>query len=390
MTVVNPPGFLQNAGATHSGEQMRGHFALQQGGRLSSGSLIPRGGVNPIMGNVLQVTQTGSPSMAIIVKSGQAAIPGTEGAKQGMYSVLNDADLTISVTAAHATLNRIDLVCFKVEDTAYSGAVNASSLVVVAGTPASSPAAPTPPANSIILAQISILALDTSITTGEITDRRHYMSSVGGIIPCTSSTRPGAGQIAEGQQIYETDTDRIYITHDGGTTWTLRPSNYQTRQTLSGTAASISFTGIPSNLRKLTVSFTARSNDAAANVLVQLRINNDSGANYHDVFTFVAGAGTPASLVESGTTSWRVGRAAAAGAAAGIFGVGQIDLIGWDSPHTNYLGMISNSGVVAGGNTFEDARGAYAGAGPYNRLDIFPSAGSFIAGSDFQLEGIYA
>ncbi len=148
--------------------------------------------------------------MAVIVKSGHAIIPGTEGSKQGGYSVLNDADVTLSISAAHATLNRIDSIVFKVEDSAYSGANNTSSLVVVTGTPASSPAVPTQPANSIELARVSILANDTSITNSEITDRRFYLAASGGIIICTAATRPASTTIVEGQYIYETDTNILY------------------------------------------------------------------------------------------------------------------------------------------------------------------------------------
>lgn len=220
MTVANPPGFLQNAGATHTAEQFRNWTSIDYAGKNGATSLITRGGVNPNLGNQLSVTQTGSPSMAVLVKSGHAVIPGTEGSKQGGYSVFNDADVTLSIGAAHASLNRIDSVVFKVEDSAYSGANNTSSVVVVAGTPASSPAAPTLPANSIELARVSILANDTSITNGEITDRRFYLCGLGGAIIATSSTRPASTTVAEGQLIYETDTDSVYV-WDGSATWNL-------------------------------------------------------------------------------------------------------------------------------------------------------------------------
>lgn len=219
MTVVNPPGFLQNAGATHTAEQFRNHLGLFVAGKQSSTSLIPRGGVNPTLGSALQVTQAGSPSMNVVVKSGLATIPGSQGSKQGVYTVINDADVTLAISAAHASLNRIDIVVFKVEDTAYSGGVNSSSLAVVTGTPSGSPSAPAAPNNSIILAQVSIIANDTSITNGEITDRRTYMAATGGIINCTSSTRPAANTVCEGQLIYESDTDRILVTHNSGTSW---------------------------------------------------------------------------------------------------------------------------------------------------------------------------
>jgi hypothetical protein len=220
MTEVNPCGFLQNAGATHTAEQMRNWHALLVNGKGGATSLLPRGGVNPALGNALQVTQTGSPSMAVIVKSGHATIPGSEGSKQGVYSVLNDGDVTLSIAAAHATLNRIDLVCFKVEDSAYSGGANTSSLVVVSGTPASSPAAPSAPANSITLAQVLIVANDTSITTGEITDTRIYMSALGGLVSIKDSTELATLTAFESMMVYQRDLDKIKV-HNGSAWVTL-------------------------------------------------------------------------------------------------------------------------------------------------------------------------
>jgi hypothetical protein len=219
MAIINPPGFLQNAGATHTAEQVRDWHALLVAGKTGSTSLVARGGVHPSLGNALSVTQTGSPSMAVIVKSGLAAVPGSEGTKQGIYSCLNDADVTLSIAAASATLNRIDIVCVKVEDQAYSGSVNAASLVVVTGTPAASPSAPTAPNNSIVLAQVSIVANDTSITNSEITDKRFYLAATGGIIICSSTTRPAAGTVSAGQVAYETDSTSLIVTDNDGTTW---------------------------------------------------------------------------------------------------------------------------------------------------------------------------
>lgn len=242
MTVANPPAFLQNAGATHTAEQFRNWLSMTYAGKNGATSLIPRGGVNPALGSVLQVTQTGSPSMAVIVKSGHAIIPGTLGSKQGGYSVFNDADVTLSIAAAHASLNRIDSVVFKVEDSAYSGANNTSSVVVVTGTPASSPSAPVLPDNSLELARVSILANDTSITNGEITDKRFYLAGSGGMIVCTNATRPAGTTVVEGQTIYETDTDSVFA-YDG-TTWNLMWklgawTTYSPVWSSSGTAVSL-------------------------------------------------------------------------------------------------------------------------------------------------------
>jgi hypothetical protein len=217
MAVINPPGWLQNAGATHTAEQMRNWVSMLSSAPVGATSLVAAGGVQPYLANTLQVTQTGSPSMAVIIKSGVVIIPGSEGSKQGAYFALNDADLTVSVTAAHATLARIDSVAFKVEDSQYSGANNTSSLVVIAGTPAGSPVAPTLPNNCIELAQIAVAALATTITNANITDKRKYYAGVGGLIKCTSTTRPSFPK--EGMSIYETDTSSIYAYN--GSVWNL-------------------------------------------------------------------------------------------------------------------------------------------------------------------------
>lgn len=206
MTVINPPGFLQNAGATHTAEQFRNWTGSLTAGFIAATPLIPRGGVNINLGNALQVTQAGSPNMTVLVKSGVAAIPGSEGSKQGIYSVLNDADVTVTITTAHVSLGRIDSIVFKVQDTAYSGAVNSSSIVAVAGTPSGSPAAPTLPANCIELARVTVGAGVVSIVNGNIADRRYYLAGAGGVIPCLSTLQPPTTTVKFGQPIYEMDT----------------------------------------------------------------------------------------------------------------------------------------------------------------------------------------
>lgn len=219
MTEYGKPGWLQNAGATHTAEEMRNYYAAAFAGAQGSTSLLPRGGVNPVLGAELVVTQTGSPTMAVLVGSGLAVVPGSEGAKQGGYGVGNDANVTLAIAAAHATLARIDIVVFRVRDTAYSGGVNSAVLEVVTGTPSGSPTAPALPANSLLLANVAVGAAVASITNANITDMRAWLTAAGGIIKCSSTTRPAVGTVAEGQLIFETDTDKVFVTPDTGTTW---------------------------------------------------------------------------------------------------------------------------------------------------------------------------
>jgi hypothetical protein len=173
--------------------------------------MVPRGGVNPALGGSMLVTQQGAPTMGITVATGHCVIPGSEGTTQGAYVGTAPTSTNIAVTAAHATLPRIDIVCAKVEDSAYSGANNLWSLVVVTGTAAASPAVPAAPNNSITLAQIAVAAAATSIVNANITDTRLFLA--GGIIPIPSiAALPVAPY--EGMYVYARATDRMYF-YDG-------------------------------------------------------------------------------------------------------------------------------------------------------------------------------
>lgn len=210
MTVVNPPGFLQNL-STHSAEILRGVPAAMLAGTLSSASLKPRGGVARGLGGGLAVTQNGTPNMTVNVASGYAMVSGTEDANQGTYVVHNDGTVNLSLTAADGTNPRIDLVVFRVQDQQYSGGTNSSSLAIIAGTPAGSPSPPAAPANSIVLAQLSVPAGDTTITTGQITDMRPFLAGEGGVIPVlNASRRPASTEVLTGQRIKELDTGYYY------------------------------------------------------------------------------------------------------------------------------------------------------------------------------------
>jgi hypothetical protein len=153
--------------------------------------------------------------MSVNVAAGKAFIDGTENANQGAYLAVNDATVNLAISASSPTNPRKDLIVAKVQDAEWSGATNSWSLAVVTGTPAASPAEPAVPANAVVLALVDIAANATSITNANITDRRRRAFTLGGIVVCTSTTRPTTPY--EGQIIYETDTDKVY-SYDG-TNW---------------------------------------------------------------------------------------------------------------------------------------------------------------------------
>ena len=158
MAIRTPPSWLQNG--SHPAEN----------DRLGIQALWATTGI--IKSDSLAVTANSPVGMSVLVSSGWAAILGTVQANMGTYQVFNDASVTLTITTADPTNPRIDLVCATVRDAYYTGAYNDVILQVVSGTPASSPVAPTLPANSISLATIAVGAAVLSIGSGNITDTR--------------------------------------------------------------------------------------------------------------------------------------------------------------------------------------------------------------------------
>lgn len=170
-----------------------------------------------IQETALQAVQRGAgANNSVDVLAGGIIIPGTSASTQGHYYVINDATVNVPMsTAAHATLPRIDTVYARVRDSFYSGVNNDAAVIYLAGTAAASPVAPTiTDPNTYRLANINVPANDNTITTADITDMRTVSPQgravvAGGIIPCTSTTRPSNPR--KGQAIWESDTRQIRI-----------------------------------------------------------------------------------------------------------------------------------------------------------------------------------
>lgn len=161
--------------------------------RQAIGSLISGTGV--IGSGDLQVTANGTPNMSVNVAVGQVWMPGTLGATTGFPSNLNaqtayglpagftsqgpymgyqDGTVNLTIAAADPTNPRKDIVYAAIQDAQYSGSNNQPVLLVATGTAAPSPSAPTAPASAVVLAEILVPAGATSITSGDITDKRSF------------------------------------------------------------------------------------------------------------------------------------------------------------------------------------------------------------------------
>lgn len=244
MSEVNPPSFLQNAGSTHTAEITREIMNVLTGGGQTSGSTQrARGGVNPILGLSMGVTQNGSPNMSVQVTSGHALVPGSENSKQALYSCFNDASVNKTIAAADPSLPRIDIVVAKVQDSFYSGVTNTWSIAVVTGTPASSPAVPSAPANSITLAQVLVGAGVASIVNANITDTRPWLSAAGGIVPVRNKAeRDALVGPYNGLAVWRQDLFNFNVYT--GSTWRYFSRLTETRVATSQATTSVTYTDL--------------------------------------------------------------------------------------------------------------------------------------------------
>lgn len=140
-----------------------------------------------------RVTQRGAgANMSVDVNQdtldGGAWVRGDSVNSQGLYYVPpDDATINVDVTAAHATLPRLDLVVLEVKDDAHdSSGLNTARVRIVDGTATAGATldnrngAAGLPVSCLHLADVLVAAADTSITNSEIRDRRPF---VHGVIP---------------------------------------------------------------------------------------------------------------------------------------------------------------------------------------------------------------
>lgn len=111
-------------------------------------------------------------NMSVDVAAGVAWVQGDDSTSQPTYRFRNDAVVNLAIAAADASNPRIDIVVAEVRDSVFSGVSNDGQLRVITGTPAVFPTVPAPPNNALNLAEVSVPALDTTIGTAQITDRR--------------------------------------------------------------------------------------------------------------------------------------------------------------------------------------------------------------------------
>ncbi len=114
----------------------------------------------------LAVTGQGSPSMILDVSAGRCIVDNKP------YTELSTNTVTIST--AHATLPRIDIVHYDTSAIAGTG-----DPVVTTGEPSATPKPKDTPDGDLLLAMVNVPAGDTAITTSQITDDRIFINLIG-------------------------------------------------------------------------------------------------------------------------------------------------------------------------------------------------------------------
>lgn len=151
---------------------------------------------------------------------------------------------------------------------------------------------------------------------------------------------------------------------------------------LGTTAGSITFSSIPAGYRDLRVSWILRTNAGSSASLLG-RFNNDTGSNYdYEVGSF---SNTTVSGFSASAISYvYLGDCTRTATAANEAAVGAFDLPAYANT-TFYKQLLGRN--ARGIETYVTA-GQWRNTAAINRIDIFPSAGSFIAGSTFTLWGL--
>jgi len=315
-----PLGVNAHAGAWLDGVQVAAQdLRLQLGGAFLTGAspsgstgIAARPGVRYGTGNPLLVQA--SSGMNITVNAGVAWVQGTASATAGMYTCCLDTTSTLTVATSDPTNPRIDNVIVQVTDVGTSSSTTVVTLQT--GTPAASPVAPTLPANSLLLATIAVGANVSSITAGNITDKRVYSVATGGIVPMTNVTGGLSGQA--GLYAHDLSTGRLKASDGSGNAAQPKIGAFApVKQTLTATTANIA-PGASATI--LSASITT---DGATEIKIEIGCYGIDQATIHAGDWGEHQIKLDGTIVDSGRFSWQMPAASAGGTpegcGAGIF-----------------------------------------------------------------------
>jgi hypothetical protein len=316
----------------------------------------------------LKVSQraAGGANMSVDIAAGATYMMGDEATdRQPNYRGRSNSIVNLGVSAAHATLPRIDRVVAECLDATFSGVSRLWRTRVIAGTATAAAdlenlnGAAAVPNNAHLLANVLVPAASTSVIDANIRDTRKR-AIVGGAVAFG-----GLGALSGWTPIED--------------------------RTLTVAAGTITFSSIPQDFEHLALLISGRSDAAVTGTNVSLRVNGDSGANY-DSQQLVAGGTVVTATEQLAAAQAVIGQLT--GASSPASNVGQIQSI-----LQNYTGAFrktfrsdcANKQTDATlGTIVEIAAGAWRSGGAITSLSAIIASGNFIIGSRATLYGLGA
>jgi hypothetical protein len=155
----------------------------------------------------------------------------------------------------------------------------------------------------------------------------------------------------------------------------------------SGGAANVEFTSIPSTYSHLQIRAFARSTRTEVQDYMDVRLNNDSGANYS--YHFLQGDGSVTQAGGSVSLNQAYSSYIAGGnSTSGVFGVNILDILDYSSTNKNktfrFLGGFDNNGS----GRIAMMSDLWMNTNAVTSVKLSPSTGSFSQYSQFALYGI--
>lgn len=214
------------------------------------------------------------------------------------------------------------------------------------------------------------------------------------IIPRFTSTATRDSAITsptEGQVCYVTGSD--VLQYYSGSAWRGLGTQLIAENILTGTAATVTFSGLPTYFNSLRVLILARGDTASTLTASRMRFNGDSTAVY-DVEQILANGATVAAAEGLNGTFAEVGEIAAASAVAGSAAMMEIVIpfyrgtTFWKPFISHHMLQAQASGGAANSIYTKQWVGRWRNTGAITSIEFSLAAGNYIAGSSFALYGM--
>jgi len=185
--------WLLPGGSAGPGQTREDTRVVPLGTMTPDGPLSTRSGVIP-GGNPFATSAAGA--MSLQVGPGRGVAQGTTA--QGAYPLAVTSPETVTFTDGDASYDRIDTIVLRVLDGMYDVSGDTlATIEVVEGQPTDTPQRPDIPSAALPLWDVRVEAGTSSGTGGvnwatAVTDRRVFLTSVGGIVPIGSTSQAGS------------------------------------------------------------------------------------------------------------------------------------------------------------------------------------------------------